>query len=374
MQKSDIIQNLVGVLKLKNLNNFSVVVGFDGFVDEIISVVLERRSLNDWSAVPTIHEFGEIILAAAGKSSLREIIIHKVDPGGCAVNMGDGLQMLGIEVNCFATLGKPMHPAFFEFAKKCKVCNSWGSSPGRTLAFEFSDGKLMFSSVTQLADFKPESLDNELADGTYLNSCSKAQLIALTDWTLYPHMTDCWIKLKKDVYSKLSHKPYFYFDLVDPSSRSLSDVSRMLDILSSFQNHGPTILGLNLAEARVVGKALEIQSANDSPDTVKALAAQIRQRLNVDQVVIHSIKFAVVAEKDCNFYYEGPFCEKPKKSTGAGDRFNAGYIAGLLLKLDPVSRLALASATSGFFVRHAKSPTLVELENFLENWANNRLD
>jgi sugar/nucleoside kinase (ribokinase family) len=61
----------------------------------------------------------------------------------------------------------------------------------------------------------------------------------------------------------------------------------------------------------------------------------------------------------------GSYCAQPKKSTGAGDRFNAGYCLGLLLQLDARSRLACACAGSGFFVREARSATLAELADFV---------
>jgi sugar/nucleoside kinase (ribokinase family) len=59
------------------------------------------------------------------------------------------------------------------------------------------------------------------------------------------------------------------------------------------------------------------------------------------------------------------YCAKPKKSTGAGDRFNAGYCLGLLLKLDARSRLVCANASAGFFVREARSASLPELAQFI---------
>ena len=77
-----------------------VVVGFDGFVDEMISVVAERNSLEEFSSVPDIGTFAGLLSAAAGHSSLREIVITAMHPGGCAVNMGDGLAALGIPVDC----------------------------------------------------------------------------------------------------------------------------------------------------------------------------------------------------------------------------------------------------------------------------------
>ena len=197
-----------------------VVTGFDGFVDEMISLVGERRALDDFTPVPDIATFGAMISAAAGHSSLREIVVTDVHPGGCAVNLADGLASLGVAVDCFATLGEPVHSAYAEIAAKCQGFHSWGREPGRTLAFEFNDGKLMFSAVKQLADFTPDAVRGFLADGKFAAACAGAQVIALTDWTLYPHMTEVWKMLQREVFSKLTQRPEFFIDLVDPSSRS----------------------------------------------------------------------------------------------------------------------------------------------------------
>ncbi len=64
----------------------------------------------------------------------------------------------------------------------------------------------------------------------------------------------------------------------------------------------------------------------------------------------------------------GPYSAGPKKSTGAGDRFNAGFCLGLALGLDDSESLALGCAASGFFVRNARSASHQELVDFLERW------
>ena len=113
-------------LSVADLPGCRVVTGFDGFVDEMISVVGERRTLDDFAPVPDIGTFGAMIAAAAGQSSLREIVVTSVQPGGCAVNLADGLASLGATVDCFATIGEPPHPAFGDIAAKCHGFSSWG--------------------------------------------------------------------------------------------------------------------------------------------------------------------------------------------------------------------------------------------------------
>jgi sugar/nucleoside kinase (ribokinase family) len=353
-----------------------VVTGFDGFVDEMISLVGERRTLDDFTPVPDIATFGAMISAAAGHSSLREIVVNDVHPGGCAVNLADGLASLGVAVDCFATLGEPMHSAYAEIAAKCQGFHSWGREPGRTLAFEFNDGKLMFSAVKQLADFTPEAVRGFLGDGKFAAACAAAQVIALTDWTLYPHMTEVWKMLQKEVFSKLSHRPEFFIDLVDPSGRSAADIIGVISILRDFEPAGSLTLGLNGNEANILCRLHDLSAApaEATPEETLQQAFALRDLLGISRLVVHRIPFAVSASAEGGFTQPGPYCANPKKSTGAGDRFNAGFCLGLASGLGDGESLALGCAVSGFFVRNARSASQSELIDFLRNWDAGALD
>jgi len=96
----------------------------------------------------------------------------------------------------------------------------------------------------------------------------------------------------------------------------------------------------------------------------------IRNALDLSEVVIHNSAGNAVAWQGGSIAVPpGPRCHTPKKSVGAGDRFNAGYCLGLLLDLDAADRLNLGSATAGFFLRNARSAAAPELVSFLHAWA-----
>lgn len=362
------IESAIAILDAAKPAAGSVVTGFDGFVDEMISLVSERKSLEEFVPVPDIGTFGALVTAASGHSSLREIVINDVHPGGCAVNLGDGLAALGVAVDCFATLGEPPHPAFATTTARFRSARSWGRDPGRTLAFEFSDGKLMYSAVKQLQEFTAEDVRCRLRDGLYQQACQQAGVIALTDWTLYPHMTGVWCLLLREVFAKLTHRPHFFFDLVDPSSRTPEAILAMLVTLSAFEACGPVTLGLNGNEANILARLTGlIEAEADAGDSLR-LAGELRTRLCLSRVVVHRNKFAVAAGLEGGASAQGPHCANPRKSTGAGDRFNAGCILGLLAGGSLKDCLVLGCATSGYFVREAHSANRDELRAFMLAW------
>ena len=274
---------------------FSVVAGFDGFVDEMISVVAERRGVEQWIALGSMAELGKIVSAAAGHNSLREIVVRSQDAGGCAVNLSDGLTALGVQLDYFGTLGQPRHPSFDAFALTCRSCTPWSKAYGRTLAFEFQDGKFMFSAVAQLSEFDAALVRSELARGDYQRACASASLIAITNWTLYPHMTACWRLLAAEVFAKLAPRRRLFLDLVDPSSRAEGDVRDMLVAMGEFQRVCDVTLGINVNEAGVLSRILNLLMLEPSPDGLTRCAEALRVTLGIDQVVIHSARINAVA-------------------------------------------------------------------------------
>jgi sugar/nucleoside kinase (ribokinase family) len=364
------LEAIAEILQAADLSRLHLVAGFDGFVDEMIEVVEERQSLHEHAAVPTIARFSELLAAAAGRSSLREIVVRSQDAGGCAVNLADGAASLGVAVDLFATLGTPVHKAFAEVVAHCATVRSWGSEPGRTLALEFQDGKYMLASMEQLAEIDEALLDQTLADGSYLAACRRAGCIAITNWTLYPHMTACWGKLQREVYARLEQRPWFFIDLVDPRSRSEADIHSMLQTLGCFEQHGPTCFGGNRNEGNTIAQLLGVDCC-EGDDGAELLdqARTLRRAMGISQVTLHGIRLAATAGVAGEALASGPYTPSPKKSTGAGDRFNAGYCLGQLLDLDAEQRLLLGNATSGFFVRHARSASRDELVAFIRAWA-----
>jgi sugar/nucleoside kinase (ribokinase family) len=131
--------------------------------------------------------------------------------------------------------------------------------------------------------------------------------------------------------------------------------------------HLDVILGLNLKEAQQIAEVLHIRPPTDLEQHLDQLAADIRKTLGVHTVVIHPRSGAAAATSEQSANFAGPFIQQPLISTGAGDHFNAGFTAGRLLGFELDECLCLGTATSGYYVRHAKSPAKSELAEFCRN-------
>jgi hypothetical protein len=275
----------------------------------------------------------------------------------------------GLNVRYIGALGREnIHPVFQQFAEATNAISI--TDPGVTHAAEFNDGKIMFGSMASLDEITYERLCELPGEDALIKIFEESDLIAMVNWTMIPYLTGVFRSFLSKVLPALStEKPRtFFFDLADPEKRSQADLKEVLAVFSEFGAFGRVILGLNLREAEQVDSLLGFAPLANTPENLQTTAARIREKLSLDTVVIHPVADAACATPEGTAYAAGPFCEKPKITTGAGDHFNAGFVTARLLGLSPEAALTVAVATSGFYVRTAVSPSLDDLAEFIATW------
>jgi hypothetical protein len=345
--------------------------GFDGFVDKIVKAVATRAGFGDnFTPMREITEFGNRINAAAGKSANIELFTEMEKLGGNGPIMANAVAATGVGVKYVGALGQPVHSVFTDFAKTTSAVSL--CDPGITHAVEFDDGKIMLGSMASLDELTYARIVDVMGEGAFIDAISRADLVGLVNWTMLPHMSDILSAILNKILPNLGPKEsgrYFFFDLADPAKRSDGDIRAVLSIMSRYRSFGSATLGLNLAEAKQVSRILGHKVPDDEdPQTLKTMSSRIRADLDMTCVVIHPRSGAACATRDDAWYATGPFCEKPKISTGAGDHFNAGFATAQILGLTPPACLTVAVATSGQYVRTARSPSLNQTAAFIQNW------
>jgi sugar/nucleoside kinase (ribokinase family) len=178
-------------------------------------------------------------------------------------------------------------------------------------------------------------------------------------------MSDIWAHLATDIFPQTVGRRQMYIDLADPEKRTAHDIAEALELLRRFGAWVDVTLGLNLKEAREIARVLGIGHDSEGAEGLERLAAAIRSQAGLACVVIHPRGGASAATAQETASFAGPFVAQPKISTGAGDHFNAGFALGQLLSLSLAESLCAGVATSGYYVRTAHSPTLVELADFV---------
>jgi hypothetical protein len=350
---------------IPTFGSMNTMIGLDGFVDEIIAVVAKRFDKDRYEAMKTITVLGEKILAAAGQSSNYELLVKQTKLGGNGPIMANALAAAGLPVTYVGNLGYPaIHPVFAELANRAKVISI--AEPGHTDALEFEDGKLMFGKHQTLGDISWDNLIDRVGKNALIKMVSAAKLIGFVNWTMLSNMSDIWSKLQTEILPHCARGDRtFFIDLADPEKRTVTDISDALIILGRFQPFVNVILGLNLKESDQIASALGIAVPADSEPLIEQTAKSIRQKLGISCVVIHPRKGAAAATAEESARFAGPFVEKPKISTGAGDHFNAGFCLGRICGLSLEESLCTGVGTSGYYVRSAQSPSGKQLAEFV---------
>lgn len=357
------MKNQVGILKsaaakLENAaNSAKVIAGFDGFIDEIITAVDVRFNENSYEPIKNITNFGNRILAGAGKSCGIELVTNSFKLGGNGPIMANALLKQGYDISYIGALGYPeIKPIFDEFYSKCSNVYSL-ANPGYTQAIEFEDGKVMLGKIDDLANVNLENLIAKAGERNLKKIIKDAKLAAFTNWTMIPKMNPML-----EYFANINPELTIFVDLADPKKRHTKDIKEVLMLLSKL--NCKVILGLNEGESERIALVLGI----DEDNLVKR-CEEIQKKLAIWAVVVHPVKNAVACVNGQNFEVQGPYCKKPKLSTGAGDNFNSGFVNGILQNLSFDEALALGVCTSGFYVRNAFSPNKQELISFINKWA-----
>lgn len=365
---------LANFLKQKDPSTIKMVVGFDGFVDEIIHAVDKRIDSQTFQRIETIESLAKRIERASGLSTNIELVPIAKKIGGNGPIMCNALAKHDADITYLGALGTPsIEEVFHEMPSNVKLVSF--ANNGHTDALEFDDGKLLLGKMVSLNDVTYENLIASYSKEKLLKLLGETDLFATVNWSMLPYMTDLWKKLLSDILPNLKNrkeKPVMFVDLADPEKREDEEIIEALNLLKHFKSYFKVVLGLNKKEAYDVANVLDLfddESLEHMQVSLEDLNQALYEYLQVDAVVIHPV------DRSCTvihgvFYEEiGPYVKKPKLTTGAGDNFNAGFVLGLMLNLTPDQALLFGMSTSGFYVRNARSPKYAELIQFIEDWA-----
>lgn len=353
---------------------FPVLIGFDGFVDSIIAVVDKREDAEQYVPIATIARFGEKVLEAAGQSSNYELVLEREKLGGNGPIMANAMAAFGLPVQYIGALGKPhLHPVFEEFASRAECISI--ANPGLTDALEFEDGKLMLGKLQSLKEVNWQTLCDTVGEAAFRKMVERSRLIGMVNWTMLLNVDEIWRRLAEEILPSLptldQTRRCIFVDLADPEKRTIDDLLAALKLLAVVQGSADVVLGLNLKEAEQVATALGVDQTSDTDAAVESIARGIREALQVHGVVIHPRTSAALCwleeGKAVSAYQAGPKVEEPKILTGGGDHFNAGFCLGWLAGLSANEVLCAGTATSGYYVANAASPTLDELVRFISS-------
>ena len=362
------LQKLWTALDEKKGHNLSMIIGLDGFVDEIVHLVGKRHNARQFDRIPTMAALSERIGRAAGLSTNIEVLPLQVKLGGNGPILSNALISYGVKLSYIGALGNPVHPVFEDMAGKCEkiypLCEA-----AYNQGIEFDDGKLLMGKLEVLNEITWERFKEVVGSPSEIAALiGKCDLFGLENWTMVLYMNQIMQGLINEVFPLMADsmgvvKPLAFFDLADPEKRSEEDILEAMKLIGKFESKFRTILGLNEKEMYQIAKVLGVKE-----NGLKNTTVETYKKLGIYCLAVHPVKEAACCINGEYYQVKGPYCEKPLLTTGAGDNFNAGFCLGQALGFKPMDSLTLGVSTSGYYVRNAKSPTYVEIMGFVKEW------
>ena len=365
----ELMRSTIDRIRRADMSKAYGVIGFDGFVDEVVHVVGKRFDSKRFKRIETISEYGSRISRAAGLSTNIEVVPIQRKIGGNGPIFGNALLNHGVNFTYIGALGYPApNPIFADFLKRCDVISI--SEPGYTDAVEFFDGKIIRSKLEGLKSVSWEGLTSVVDENTLQMLFDRTTFLAFLNWSLVVNVTSLWKGLLEQVFPKIARLPerMMFVDLADPEKRSRKDLQEAIEIIERMQSYVRVTLGLNRKEACEIAALYGVQIDDYKNVDIFELLKLLSDRLKIDTLLIHSAKIACGGKRGGPFYaVSGPYCAQPLLTTGAGDNFNAGYVLGQIGGLTVEQSICLAVYNSGYYIRNAYSPSTNELVTFMEN-------
>lgn len=358
---NDIALSLVPILrKLSASDKNRVFLGFDAFIDLVVRPIEKGNSNNVGKYYKEMASFGQYLINKSGMSSSVELDLIRRKLGGNTPNVAIALGHLGVEIDCLAPFGTQVIDEAFAVLEKFGNLISIGD-PGLSIALEFLDGKLMLALNQDVNKIDWQRIKDRTGIKNLIDRVGKADMLCLLNWSEVPRATDIFNGFKEEILAQIEPGKPILIDLSDCSRRNNNDLLEILEIISSLAESGKVILGLNENESQIVCDVLGI----DDSKTDIYKAGKVRDRLNLHWVVFHNRLRSILATEIKTYSYMTKINSQPVLQTGAGDHFNAGLCRGYLDGLAPELCLALASATSGYYVEKGKSANIEDLTNYI---------
>jgi len=334
-----------------------ITIGIDGYIDEVWQVVDSRSSLEDYTVCRQMKGFGERIVSRGEGGLTMEIISKRRNYGGFTGNTSRAVCSLGLRPKVIGMYGAGViNPVFAGMDETCDLISI--GEPAVCHIFEFEDGKVMLPYLRSIQNLDWGTLTAALGEQALYDIFGGSDIFALGYWSSMHAFDDIISNLCKN--SKGKPKKIFY-DFGDVTKREPQALTYTLSALRGLDGCVPMSLSLNEHEAGALYACFGESFPQDGEAAEKSII-EMRGRVGISELIVHTPYFAVMASaEEGGAMVKQAHCERPVRTTGAGDTFNGGYITASLGGLNAYERLAVGNAATSCFVRTGDSPDRARL-------------
>jgi hypothetical protein len=336
-----------------------ILLGCDGFVDEVYQIVDVRRSLADYTPMDKLREFGELIVKRADGGVGLEIVFKRRCSGGFTPNTGRVAGVLGLKPTLVGLYGsKATDPAFEEFIENCNLLSL--GDPALTLVLEFSDGKILMSALKSVANLTWTDFVAFFGEVKLKELFAGVDILGLGYWSLTPDF-DSFLTGFVSQYDGGEAPRRMFFDFADINKKSRESFLESLALIRRFNARIPMTMSLNEHEGEELFRRFGMTWKHEPRDVAAGLT-ELRGKIGLDELVVHTPHFAVASNTaEGEAYAMQETQTEVIRTAGAGDSFNGGYLCASLGELSTRQRLVVANAVTAYFVTHATAPDKEQL-------------
>ena len=350
--------------------NIRSLVGLDGYVDSLYSLVASRENVEDYNIMKSMVEFSSKINEVAGSSCNVERVLKKRLGGGFGPNIARAIGTLGSPVDLIGCLGRPDN--VFTSTLPDNIQYHSLNEPGATCALEFADGKIMLTDFSPVNAVTWDLIKGKLGKDKFLDIMEAADAIGQGHWALVPHMNEIWQDWINEVFPSLKKKPrVFFIDPADMSKRPANQIKEMLSLAAKINEFEKmkVIISFNDKEIIQVLDALDRAAKIQDYTDYYTAGDEILKNVSINTAIIHSPHFATGTSENVSVHVKEGYTSNPHFTTAAGDHFNGGVLMAIASKKFQMDEaLILGNAATAYFVRTGTSPDIQALYRFVSNY------
>ena len=365
-EKNKVEQLVIELKRKKDIDLRKALIGFDGFIDEIVRAVDKRHSINEFTPFKLIEDYVARNALAAHRSINIELVPERVKIGGNAPIMANSMSYHGVPIIFIGALGKPsIEPIFEDFVKKNNTFSI--GNPGHSDALEFNNGKIILGKIHSMSDITWENIIKEIPEKKFIEIMKEVEMLCTVNWTMIAHMNNIWDNLKRLVKDNSIGLKSLFIDLADFQKRTQNDARQCFEKITDLSQYFNVTLGLNLKELCQTAELFDIDLPNDiNQENIIDLSNKVYKKLRIKELIIHKHDFVLNITGEGLSSFNIKYTSTPKISTGAGDHFNAGYATATLYQLSAQSKLVFAALNSNYYIRTAVSASIEQIIDFAE--------
>jgi len=333
---------------IEKRDKFNVVALHDYFIDHFIYMETDINNL-----------IGEIIETARRGGGNIFKNVQNIMRGGCAANFSAAIAKLGVKVKlitCANNIGLEIlrRNATGVDLSQVKITEEQAITAIIESRYMGRQVNIMISYPGVLSKFNTNML-NEKDWEVILNS----DFICMFTWNVNRYGTELIEGIARRV--KENGKGKVYIDLGDPRHR-IGDLRELIDKI--VKEELIDAISLNENELKIIGKIImnEKENHENPEDFISEISRRVNFRLDV-----HTPEYSATSKNGKTIIAQC-FKVDVKRTTGAGDAWNAGNILGWGTELKDYERLLIANAVAAIYISKEipEHPNMYELKEFIE--------